>query len=245
MRYRPRGRVQDVGPVTPNDVQPAETRLGESVRVLVVAGVRLYREGMSFNLGNREGLNVVGSAATRAEAIQLVTTLQPAVVVLDMATDRSLDLVRAIKDVDSRVKIIAFAVDEHEREIIACAEAGVDGYVSCEGSMDELTATITSVTRDELICSPKVAATLLRRVGALANGVRTPHGTDGLTTRECDVLGLIDEGLSNKQIAVRLHIEVATVKNHVHNLLEKLRVASRVEAALQLGARSVRRRGRL
>jgi DNA-binding NarL/FixJ family response regulator len=79
-------------------------------------------------------------------------------------------------------------------------------------------------------------------VGALANGIHSPYPTDGLTSRECEVLSLIDEGLSNKEIAVRLHIEVATVKNHVHNLLEKLHVASRVEAASQLGARSLRRR---
>ena len=214
------------------------------VRVLVIAGVRLYREGMSFNLANRPGLKVVGSAATRAEALPLITNLRPAVVVLDMAAERSLDLVRAIKEIDALVKIVAFAVEEHEPEIIACAEAGVDGYVSCEGSMDDLTATIAGVTRGELICSPKVAATLLRRVGALANGVRNPHVTDGLTSRECEVLGLIDEGLSNKEIAVRLRIEVATVKNHVHNLLEKLHVTSRGEAASRLGARALSRRRR-
>jgi DNA-binding NarL/FixJ family response regulator len=110
--------------------------------------------------------------------------------------------------------------------------------------MDDLTATITSVSRDELLCSPRVAAALLRRVGALANGVRRPHATDGLTSRECEILGLIKEGLSNKEIAVRLHIEVATVKNHVHNLLEKLQVASRAEAASRLDARPLARRRR-
>lgn len=232
-------------PVTPSDGHGADRCPPERIRVLVIAGVRLYREGMAFNLENRDGLTVAGSAATRVEALQLITALQPAVVVLDMAADQSLDLVRAIKEVDPRVKIIAFAVEEHEPEIIACAEAGVDGYVSCEGSMDDLTATIVSVTRGELICSPRIAATLLRRVGALANGVRSPHATDGLTSREGEVLGLIDEGLSNKEIAVRLHIEVATVKNHVHNLLEKLHVASRVEAASHLGARPLPRRRRL
>ena len=210
--------------------------------MLVIAAVRLYREGMAFNLDNRAQVSVVGAAATRAEALPLVTTHQPAVVVLDMATDSSLDLVRAIKEADPRVKIVAFAVEEHEPEIIACAEAGVDGYVSCEGSMDDLTATIVSVTRGELLCSPRVAATLLRRVGALASGARGPQATDGLTSRECEVLGLIDEGLSNKEIAVRLHIGVATVKNHVHNLLEKLQVGSRLEAASHLGPRALPRR---
>jgi DNA-binding NarL/FixJ family response regulator len=193
---------------------------------------------MASNLEHRDGLIVVATAASRAEALELVTTAHPTVVVIDMATDYSLDLVRAIKDALSEVKIVAFAVEEDDREIIACAEAGVDGYVPYEGSMDDLTSTITSVTRGELLCSPKVAATLLRRVGALASGARAPQTMRGLTFRESEVLDLIDGGLSNKEIAVRLHIEVATVKNHVHNLLEKLHVTSRAEAAAQLGARA-------
>ena len=224
-------------PVTLNDDNGTARRPPERIRVLVVASVRLYREGMASNLEGRDGLSVVGSSASRVEALRLMTATNPAVVVLDMATNQSLDLVRAIKEVDPQVKIIAFAVEEQDPEIIACAEAGVDGYVACEGSMDDLTSTINSVTRGELLCSPRVAATLLRRVGALANGVRKPPATHGLTSRECEVLGLIDGGLSNKEIAVRLQIEVATVKNHVHNLLEKLHVASRAEAASQLGAR--------
>jgi two-component system, NarL family, nitrate/nitrite response regulator NarL len=217
----------------------------EPICVLVVAGVRLYREGMAFNLGNREGFTVAASAATRVETLHFITAIQPAVVVLDMAADQSLDLVRAITGLDSRVKIIAFGVEENEPDIIACAEAGVDGYVSCEGSMDDLAATITSVIKGELICTPRIAATLLRRVGALARSVSLSHVTGGLTSRECEILYLIDEGLSNKEIAVRLHIEVATVKNHVHNLLEKLHVSSRDEAASHLGVRSIPRRHRL
>jgi DNA-binding NarL/FixJ family response regulator len=205
-------------------------------RLVVVASVRLYREGMVTNLERRHGLSVVGAAAGRAEALDLVSATKPAVVVLDMATECSLELVRVIKNTVPEVKIIAVAVEENDAEIIACAEAGVDGYLRCEGSMDDLTSTITSVTRDELLCSPRVAATLFRRVGALASSVGAPRLNSALTSRESEVLSLIRGGLSNKEIAVRLHIEVATVKNHVHNLLEKLHVTSRVEAAVQLGA---------
>jgi DNA-binding NarL/FixJ family response regulator len=77
-----------------------------------------------------------------------------------MATDRSLDLVCDLKKVGPSVKVIAFAVEDQDSEIIACAEAGVDGYVTPEGSMDDLTETILSVTRGELLCSPRIAATL-------------------------------------------------------------------------------------
>ena len=208
------------------------------IRVLVVANVRLYREGMAFNLANRDGLSVVGSAASRAEVLSAVTALNPDVVVLDMAVERSLDLVRNAKEVVAGVKVIAFAVEEHDSDIVACAEAGVDGYVTPEGSMDDLTSTILSVARGELLCSPKIAAALLRRVGTLAKGVRDPPAKSDLTTREYQIAGLFEGGLSNKEIAERLHIEVSTVKNHVHNLLDKLQVTSRAEAASRIRVRS-------
>lgn len=162
-------------PALPSGDRATDSGPAERIRVLVVAGVRLYREGMALNLGNRERLSVVGSAASPVEALRLVKAIPPAVVVLDMAAEQSLDLVRALKEAAPPVKVIAFAVEEHEPEIIACAEAGVDGYVSCEGSMDDLTATIMSVSRGEFLCSPRVAATLLRRVGTLANGARPPR----------------------------------------------------------------------
>jgi two-component system nitrate/nitrite response regulator NarL len=208
------------------------------IRVLVVASVRLYREGMSFSLETRDSLKVVGCSATCEEAMCAVTALNPEVAVVDMATDRSLDLVCNLKKVVPSVKVIAFAVEDHDSEIIACAEAGVDGYVTPEGSMDDLTQTILSVTRGELLCSPRIAATLLRRVSALAKDVREPHTPCGLTSREYEIAGLIEAGLSNKEIAVRLHVEVCTVKNHVHNLLAKLQVGSRAEAAGRIGLRS-------
>jgi len=211
------------------------------IRVLVVAAVRLYREGMSFNLETRDGLNVVGASASCIEAMSAVAALNPEVVVVDMATDRSLELVGNLKKAGPSVKIIAFAVDDHDSEIIACAEAGVDGYVTSEGSMDDLTKTILSVTRGELLCSPKIAAILLRRVSTLAKDVREPQAPCGLTSREYQIAGLIDSGLSNKEIAVHLHVEVSTVKNHVHNLLAKLQVTSRAEAAGRLGLRAASR----
>jgi DNA-binding NarL/FixJ family response regulator len=97
-----------------------------------------------------------------------------------------------------------------------------------------LIATLASVVRDEMACSPRIAAALLRRVASLAVE-RSPWPSGArLTARELEVLGLIDEGLSNKQIAGRLCIELATVKNHVHNILEKLQVGRRSEAALQV-----------
>jgi two-component system, NarL family, nitrate/nitrite response regulator NarL len=203
----------------------------QSVRVLPVAEVRLYREGLASSLACRTNLDVVGTAANRDEALMLVASLQPDVVVLDMATRDSLEIVRAISGSAPRVRILAFAIEELDHEIVACAEAGVAGYVPCEASTDDLIAAIESVMRGESLCPPRTAALLLSRLATLAKGGQAQSRGLNLTAREREIVVLIDEGLSNKEIAQRLNIEVATVKNHVHNVLEKLHVSNRAQAA--------------
>jgi DNA-binding NarL/FixJ family response regulator len=119
--------------------------------------------------------------------------------------------------------------------VIACAEAGVSGFIARESSLEELMECVSSVANDDLLCSPRVAAILLQRVKALAaaNGAAT-HVPPPLTLRQLEILQLVDAGLSNKEIADRLYLEVSTVKNHVHQILEKLQVRSRSEAAAAL-----------
>jgi two-component system nitrate/nitrite response regulator NarL len=214
---------------------PATARPHADIRVLIVAAVRLYREGMAASLDKRERLLVVGTARNRVEALDLVATRSPDVVILDMATGESIDLVRALQTTAPELKTVAFGVEGDQREIIAFAQAGVAGYVPSDASIDALTSTIAAVMKGDLVCPPIVAATLLRHVGATSDGPRSARLAVNLTSREFEVLALIDAGLSNKEIAVRLHIEVPTVKNHVHHLLEKLNVTSRAEAAAQFG----------
>jgi len=108
---------------------------------------------------------------------------------------------------------------------------GIAGFVTSEASVAELVAAIESVARGESLCSPSVVAALLRRLGSLARSWAEADPTQPLTRREREILELIDEGLSNKQIAQRLRIELPTVKNHVHNILGKLGVRRRAEAA--------------
>jgi two-component system nitrate/nitrite response regulator NarL len=206
----------------------------KDVRVLPVAEVRLYREGLASNLAGRKNLNVVGTAANRTEAMTLVASLQPDVVVLDMATRDSLQIVRSLSRAAPAVRILAFAIEELDREILACAEAGVAGYVSCEASADELVAAIESVMRGESLCPPRTAALLFRRLALRAKAGQEQADDLSLTGREREIVVLIADGLSNKEIAQRLNVEVATVKNHVHNLLEKLDVTTRGQAVAHL-----------
>jgi DNA-binding NarL/FixJ family response regulator len=209
--------------------------MSSAIRVAIVADVRLYREGLAANLSSREDIEVVGSAGDREAVLRLVAAAAPDVLVLDMATRDSLGIVCAVRSQQSDVKIVALAVDESDRDIFACAEAGVAGYVPCDGSTDDLVTTIRSCTRGELICSPRIAALLFGRLCSLAGpGRRGPGPGSHLTGREQQIGRLIDSGLSNKEIAQQLNIEVATVKNHVHSILEKLQVTTRAEAAARL-----------
>ncbi len=199
-------------------------------RVLIAADIRLYREGLAQILSGHDNIGVVGATASAQETLAAVPGTHPDVVLLDMAMPESLTVVRVLADAEPAVKVVALAVAESEQDVIACAEAGVAGYVLREGSLGDLLATVESVSRGEAICSPRMTATLLRRLALLAGGrPQTP-----LTARELEIVRLVDQGLSNKDIARRLCIEVATVKNHVHNVLEKLQVHRRGEAAARL-----------
>jgi two-component system, NarL family, nitrate/nitrite response regulator NarL len=199
-------------------------------RVLLVADVSVHRDSLVEQLDREPGIRVVGATSDLAEGVAEVWTLSPDLVLLDVAAEERVEAITALVSAIPDVRVVAFAVPATESDIIACAEAGVAACVTREASFDELVATIEQVGSGESLCSPQVAAVLLRRVATLA-AAREGDPAAMLTTREREILQLIDEGLSNKQIAQRLCIEVPTVKNHVHNLLEKLGVQSRHEAA--------------
>jgi two-component system nitrate/nitrite response regulator NarL len=201
------------------------------INVFIVAASRLYREGLTLALEHTVHIHAVGMAASAVELTTRLPKLRPTVVLLDIAPPLGTAVIRVILDASPESRVIALGMGESESEIIACAEAGIAGYVAREGSISDLVATIDSTVRGELPCSPRVAGTLLRRVAALAADRRPQRPRVRLSRRELEVVQLIDDGLSNKEIAQFLCIELATVKNHVHNVLEKLQVRRRSEAA--------------
>ena len=201
------------------------------IRVLIVAEIRLYREGLAQLLGRRSGMTVVGVKSDLREAATDIQGLEPDVVVLDMAMAESYATVRDLKRLAPGVAVVALGVGELEGDILACVEAGVAGYVTREGSLEDLVAVLESAVRGELQCSPEIAGSLVRRLAALAANREASPSQARLTGRESEIVRLLEHDLSNKEIAVRLGIEVATVKNHVHNLLEKLNIHRRTEAA--------------
>ena len=204
------------------------------IDVVVVAGIPLYREGLALALGHGGRVQVVGTAAGSQEALSRGRDLQPDVVLVDVGMDGGFDTVRALCEATPKTKVVALAVSDTEADVIACAEAGASGYVPRDGTVDDLETVVESVARGEIECSPRIAASLLRRVGALAAELRGPSPNSSLTAREQEIAELLDQGLTNKEIAQKLSIAVPTVKNHVHRILDKLHVHRRTEAAGRL-----------
>jgi DNA-binding NarL/FixJ family response regulator len=213
------------------------------VRVVIVADVRLYRDGLTATLSVYPSLDVIGSASSPAEALSLIQTARPEVTVIDMAMPGSFSLLRSLRSEASETRPVAFAIDEDVTTIIECAEAGAAGYVPVDASIDDLAHAIRRAAAGELLCPPRVAAELFRRIADVSDR-RVPAGDLGaeLTCREREVLDLLRPGFSNKAIASALNISQSTVKNHVHHLLEKLQVGSRQQAAAHAAERASRKR---
>lgn len=218
------------------------TRHSRTISVLIVADVRLYREGLAASLSSRDYLQVFAVGAGRLDAGTRARELAPDVVIVDIATRESLELIRDLHD-QVPTKILAFAVEEVTSDILECAEAGAAGYVTADASIDDLVSAIERIAREELVCSPRVAARLFGRISERSGRhLADASETRTLTTRERQVLQLIRQGHSNKEIAQKLCIAEPTVKNHVHHLLEKLEVTTRVQAATRTALPASRRR---
>jgi two-component system, NarL family, nitrate/nitrite response regulator NarL len=211
------------------------------IRILIGCDVRLYSEGISQFLSGQPGVAIVGVADRSEAVLQQLEQLGPDIVLLDQGLPDSLDTLRQARRLRPDCRVIALGVPEQEEALLAWAEAGVAGLVPRNASVEDLHSTIASAVRGELHCSPSLAGTLLRRLASRADAAKDVGSGLPLTIREAEIVTLIDQGLSNKEIAVKLGIEVPTVKNHVHNLLSKLQVHRRAEAAARLRGKSSRR----
>jgi DNA-binding NarL/FixJ family response regulator len=207
------------------------------IRIVIAAQVRFYRDGLADVIARHPRTHVLGTASSRKDAIDRVRETSPDIVLLDAAMPEGLDAVAEIVATVPTVKVVAIALDETPHAVLEWAEVGVAGYVPRDASLADLIAAIERTARGELQCSAQVAAGMIRRVWALAKvaGDRQVMAPSvHLTPREREIMRLIDQGMSNKDIARHLGIGVATAKSHVHHILEKLHVSRRSQAAAQL-----------
>jgi len=209
---------------------------GSLIRVFIVHPSRLLRESLALVLNQQATMTVVGTAANVKEVRPMLAQAKatPEVIVLDfgLPTRDGLAHAREISDAIPLPLILMIGVSELESDILACCEAGATGYLPREASVKDLIDHVRAVAAGETPCSPKVAAFLFSRLRERARELQRLRalGPVRLTRRELQVIGLIEEGLSNKEIATRLEIETQTVKNHVHNILEKLELGGRQDA---------------
>jgi two-component system, NarL family, nitrate/nitrite response regulator NarL len=194
--------------------------------VVIVAPTRLCRDGLATVLANAGGLRIAAAVSDRRDELLGLGAIENAVIVVDAAAGMvaTLPVVRSIC-LDCRIVVFGLSSDE---DVLACARHDVSGYLDRSAGIDELIAAIARVSGGDLVCPPSVTSVLIRQVGTTPPAEPAPRR---LTPRELEIITLLDEGLSNKQIAARLQIEVATVKNHVHNVLDKLDVKRRSQAA--------------
>jgi len=225
-----RGRSGVLEERRPAASPPGRVDLGQidAIRVALVSDVRIHRDGLAAMLAAAPGVRVV--AVVRATPVEVPDEID--VAVLDTTGADGLALVR--RWAGTGVALVALGAPRAEEDVLAFAETGVLGFVEREASVEGLIQSITAAASGEASCPPRVATTLLRRIQTPSAVAAKSSVGAVLTAREQQIVQLIAEGLSNKEIAQRLYIEVATVKNHVHNILEKLQVSRRGEAAARL-----------
>ncbi len=208
--------------------------MNEPIRIFIVDDNRLLREGLVSMLAEQEDLVVIGAAASGRQALEQIKDLRPEVALIDigMPGKDGIEVTQELRRDFPEVKVVILGMVDVTNEIMACIEAGAAGYVLKEASFDYLVETIRSVHRGESFCSPRMAASLFSRIPELAGEhlPRIPRSSLKLTGRELEIINLIAEGLPNKEIAQRLSIEGQTVKNHIHNILDKLQLHNRLEA---------------
>jgi len=205
-----------------------------AIPVFLIEDNRLLRDGLTAMLGN-EGLKVIATAKSGSEALREVERLRPQVVLLDAALgDRdSLRLVEAVKKIGPEIRVIVMHLLPSREDIVDYVRSGVSGFIMKDASIEEFVETIRSVADGVSILPPLMASTLFSHVAAQAvsRGKRSLKAAMRMTSRERQVTALIAEGLGNKEIADRLGIAAHTVKSHVHNILEKLALHTRLEVA--------------
>lgn len=199
----------------------------DRIRVLIVDDHAMVREGLTGFLQAFEDLELVGEASNGHEALRLCTETQPDVVLMDvvMPDMDGIAATRAIRRDHPDIRIITLTNFGDENMVQAALEAGATGYLLKDVSANELASAIRAAHADRPTLAPEATQALINAV------TRPPAPGHDLTSRERDVLALIVEGLHDHEIAERLTISVSTVKFHVRNILAKLEVTSRTEAA--------------
>ena len=212
---------------------PSETVASDLLRVMLVDDHDLFRTGLR-NLLEEQGVHIVGEASDGAAALALVRELTPDVVVMDlnMPGMNGIDATREIARLAPLTRVVVLTISDQDDDVIDAILAGACGYLLKDSSIQDLMEGIRAASVGEALISPHIASKVLQRIRAY--GVASDDAVPGpeLSERETEVLRLIANGKDNAEIAQELHISPKTVKNHISNILMKLQIENRIQAAV-------------
>jgi DNA-binding NarL/FixJ family response regulator len=208
----------------------------DSIRVLLADDQRVVREGLATLLGLLVGVEVIGTASDGDEVLALAATLHPEVVLMDIRMPRcdGVEAARRLRELDPDIKVLMLTTYADDRSVIDALRAGARGYLTKDAGAEEIRRALDQVVRGQAAIDPAVQHHLLDAIaaGPVASGSPSPEPQlpDGLTPREAEVLALIAEGLSNREIAERLYVNETTIKSHINHLFAKTGVRDRAQA---------------
>jgi DNA-binding NarL/FixJ family response regulator len=208
----------------------------EPIRVLIADDHERFRRGLKMVLEAEDGIEVVAQAGTGAEAVAKVEELAPDVVLMDvrMPVQNGIEATRTIREAFPSTRIIMLTVSDDEDDLFDAVKAGANGYLLKEVSIEEVADAVRAVVQGQSLITPSMAAKLISEFGTLArraSEVEAPPNPS-LSPRELEVLKRVARGMSNEDIADELGMTPPAVRNHVANILVKLQLRSRIEAAL-------------
>jgi two-component system nitrate/nitrite response regulator NarL len=206
----------------------------KKIRVLLIEDNRLLREGLSVMLKEQRDLTVVASPGG-PDSVGKAKRIRPGLILLDLGllTQNSLRLIGLLRKSAPNARMIGMDLVPVQEDLVQYVEAGVSGFVLKDATFDDFLRTIRAVARGVNVLPPDLTGSLFSQIveHATRKGKGNPFALVKMTNREREVISLIAEGLSNKDIAFRLHLAIDTVKSHVHNILEKLALHTRLEIA--------------
>jgi DNA-binding NarL/FixJ family response regulator len=205
-----------------------------AIRVLIADDHALFREGIRRLLGTAGDIEVVGEAKSGEDAVVLVDDLTPDVVLLDvmMPGMSGIDVARVIRTRSPRTRVIILTIHTNEEFLFDAIKAGAMGYLLKDASSEELLRAVHLVAQGEGLLAPAMAAKVFKEFARVAASQDLSPVLTPLTGRETEILQHVTAGLANKEIAQKLDISERTVKNHLSNIMEKLHVNSRTQAAV-------------